>query len=131
MPTYYSWSADKPCTTNEVYGFTLKKSYQDQPSVGKQSKLCTKQQMDSNKTNYQSGRMTNSAIGPKIINKGYVSGAVKVTDKIQRSDCPVGVYLDKQTTVANAYELKKPRSEEIFLWHSLAGNLVYCKNYPA
>merc|ERR1711976_195561 len=153
-PSYYHWSQDKPCTTNQTYGFAFRDTVVDLPP-GQKKKLgpFDYTRPFSNAAFFPSIYHDNSLTAParsrpmaKLhpckefcppgtknkfdINKGYVMGYVPVTEKIQKGDVPVGVSLSRTVSAPPAYSPPQPKAKDLYLWHTLSGTLVHCKNFP-
>ena len=143
-PSYYHWSMDKPCTTNQVYGFSSKGQTTDDYK-GKKSYRAPNDHVRpfSNcgffpQISYKTYMTVNQKGQPGLeepskrfnINKDYVMGYTPVTDKIVHSDVPAGFKLTRSVTVPPAYEHRRPKGKDLYLWHTLSGTLVHCKNYP-
>ncbi|KAK2161353.1 hypothetical protein LSH36_118g04022 [Paralvinella palmiformis] len=159
-PSYYHWSMDKPSTTNQVYGFELKDSLVEvkprkqlgpfdytrpfsntgffpQISASSSHVKATAKSLDP--LSARSGRQP-SAAGDQVwmpdnrfnINRGYTAGYVPIKERLVHSSVPVGKLLDRSKSAPiSTYDYKKPRAEELYLWHTLSGSLVHVKNYPA
>ena len=152
-PTYYHWAMDKPCTTNQTYGFELKGEITKYASV-----QALKAPQRAGQYNY-TRPFSSLAFFPEIpdkrkgltvgerhiktagvldtkspgvpnrfnINKGYTMGHVPVSSRVQRRKYPAEVQLVSFEAVPQAYVHPKPKQKEIFLWHTLAGCLVHAK----
>ena len=138
-PSYYHWSMDKPCTTNSVYGFYMRDDEQFKNS--KPPKRSGP--FDSTRPFSNSGffpqiayKSSLTAREPKMshnvfdINKGYTMGHVPVTDKLIKSEVPVGFKLSRSVTAPAGFKYEEPRGKNIYLWHTLSGSLVHAKNFP-
>jgi hypothetical protein len=64
------------------------------------------------------------------INKGYIVGSVPVTEKIVKSDVPVGVALSRTVSAPPAFRAAPPKGKDTYLWHTVLGSLVHCRNFP-
>ena len=153
-PTYYHWAMDKPCTTNQTYGFELK---------GEMTKYASLQALKPPKP---SGRFdqvrpfSSLAFFPEIpdkrksmtvgerhiktagvldtktpgvqsrfnINKGYTMGHVPVSSRVQCRKYPAEVQLISYQAVPQVYQHPKAKEKDIYLWHTLSGCLVHAKN---
>lgn len=140
MPTYYSWAKDRPCTTNEVYGYSLRNSSTnnehrthysttDAFPGGATRKYQQKSASQDSKRSPQWGEQqwNRQTAGTKVINKGYVAGYVPVTQKVSK-DHRSGVNLVRTGSVPGAYEYPSSDTKNVYLWHTLSGTLVHCKN---
>lgn len=153
-PTYYHWSHDKPCTTNQVYGFYMKDEMEEKERTSmnpsKKSGPFDYVRPFSNlgffpeiKAANGSQRLTKSSMGlesrsvyyppkkpiqNKTINRGYTAGYVPVYSKVTVSKYPAGVKLQKFQATPPAFQRSAAKEKEIFLWHTLSGCLVHCKN---
>ena len=152
-PNYYHWAADKPCTTNQVYGFLLKESMvkgNTDRQIGpfdytrpfsnsgffpqistNQSTMTTSQAKP-----IRALRSANEAALPgnrnrsKSINRGYTAGYTPVMEKMKSSSLPSRYILNRSSSApAKVHEHRKPKADDLYLWHTLAGNLVHVKNY--
>lgn len=154
-PSYYHWSIDKPCTTNQVYGFQLKDSmvkvnpdrklgpfdytrpfsnsgfFPQISNQGTMASCSTKPSRDSRSASTAESSNNNNMNKARFnINRGYIMGHVPVTKKIVRSSLPSGMILSRSSSApAKVHEHQKRKGDEIYLWHTLAGNLVHVKNY--
>lgn len=151
-PSYYHWSQDKPCTTNQTYGFAFRDTVVD-PPPGQKRKTHELTRPFSNSAFFPTISSESSLTAPSRsrplaslrpcrefcppgiknkfdINKGYVMGPVPVTQKIRRSDVPVGVALSRSITAPPAFCPQPPKGKDTYLWHTVLGSLVHCKNFP-
>lgn len=136
MPAYYSWAKDRPCTTNEVYGYSLRNSSTNSqhrthysttdafPGGAARKHLQTSASDTSERSPPQWNKQTGST---KVINRGYVAGYVPVTKKVSK-DHRSGVNLVQTGSVPEAYEYPSSNTKNVYLWHTLSGTLVHCKN---
>ena len=143
-PSYYHWSMDKPCTTNQVYGFHSKddraedykgkKPYKGPFDYTRPFSNCGFFPQISYKkymTAMEKPKRTHYNPDTRFdINKGYTMGYTPVTEKIRQTDIPAGFKLNRSVTVPPAYEYPTPKGKDLYLWHTLSGTLVHCKNYP-
>lgn len=156
-PSYYHWSIDKPCTTNQVYGYEVKQTMVDVPPrktpgpfdyTRPFSNSAFFPQISSDGTHLTSHVLptkkktacptsarrpaTSADSKPRFeLNRGYVMGHTPVVDKVVRASLPAGVQLDRSLSAPpKIYKYPVPKAKEIFLWHTLAGSLVHVKNYP-
>lgn len=151
-PSYYHWSQDKPCTTNQTYGFSFRDSVVDHPAnIHKKASELTRP--FSNSAFFPAISSENSLTAPSRsrplaslrpsrdfcppgnknrfdINRGYTMGPVPVTEKICKTDVPVGVSLSRTISAPPAYRAQPPRGKDTYLWHTVLGSLVHCRNYP-
>ncbi len=158
-PTYYHWARDKPCTTNQVYGYGLPtgdgvdgKTRKEKPGpfdytrpfsasaffpqISKSSDGLSSGGHGNKKTRHLGMRRPCPEYCPPgfknkfDINKGYVMGPVPVTDRVRRSNLPIGVKLDRSISApCGTYQYREPKGPEAFLWHTLAGTLVRVRNH--
>lgn len=147
-PSYYHWSQDKPCTTNQTYGFDFRGSVKNEKRIRKDAFDYTRPfsnsaffpaiSHDSSLTAPARSRpIRPGAVVPpgKVnvfdINKGYHMGYRPMTERAVRSSLPEGVKLDRTVSAPPVYKSPESRYKEIFLWHTLSGSLVHAKNYPS
>lgn len=149
-PSYYHWSMDKPCTTNETYGFSMKnaepvpttRTIPDPFSYTRPFSNCGFFPQITYKNRLTTAVLPRPSLRPTKeyhpqgstnrfdINRGYSMGYTPVTDKIQKRDIPAGFKLSRSVTAPEAFRPEQPRGKDLFLWHTLSGTLVHCKNYP-
>lgn len=153
-PTYYHWAMDKPCTTNQTYGFKLKAEMAKYASLqalkpfkasGKSdytrpfSSLPFFPEIPDKRKGLTVGERHIKTAGvldtktPGVqsrfnINKGYTMGSVPVSSRVQRRKYPAEVQLINFEAVPQVYQHPKPKENDIFLWHTLSGCLVHAKN---
>lgn len=139
-PSYYHWSLDKPCTTNAVYGFYMR----DDEDYKKSKPLKASGPFDYTRPFSNSGffpqisfqgqltvkKQTKMSHNMFDINRGYTMGHKPVTQKLVKQDVPVGFKLSRSVTAPPAFASQASRGKDAYLWHTLAGSLVHCKNYP-
>lgn len=152
-PSYYHWSQDKPVTTNQTYGFEFKDVAASETTAKRKLGPFDYTRPFSNSAFFPTISHDSSLTAPARsrplaslrpcegfcppgvqnvfdINKGYVMGSVPITQKIHKSAVPVGVSLSKCATAPAAYVPQQPKAKDLYLWHTLSGTLVHCKNYP-
>lgn len=152
-PSYYHWSQDKPVTTNQTYGFELRDLATDDGEKKKKLGPFDYTRPFSNSAFFPTISHDNSLTAPARsqplarlrpcnefcppgvanvfdINRGYVMGRVPITEKINNSSVPVGVSLSRSVTAPPAYVQQESRAKDLYLWHTLSGTQVHCKNYP-
>lgn len=138
MPTYYNWAKDRPCTTNEVYGYSLRNSSKNKqrrthysttdsfPGGAPRKHQQTSASQTSERARPQWNKPTDDTKG---INRGYIAGYVPVTKKVGKDHrSGVGVNLVQTGSVPEAYEYPRSSAKNTYLWHTLSGTLVHCKN---
>ena len=137
---YYHWSMDKPCTTNQEYGYRAR-HYKLDPEW---RPVKRKDAFDYNKPwstidilpDIGLRDVSKPAKEQKMslitfnINDGYVLGPTPVTEKIIKRKIPVGCARYRQTYIPPAYAYKTYPHKDILLWHAHAENLVQVRHYP-
>ena len=150
-PSYYHWAMDKPCTTNQTYGYFHRESTDltaKKPTGPKGPFDYTRPFSNSGFFPQISwkGRLTSatqarplrpskdynppSSINRFDINKGYTMGHSPVYERVAKPEQPVGCMLNRSASAPAAYRYPEPKGKDIFLWHTLSGCLVHAKNYP-
>ena len=150
QPTYYRWAEDKPCTTNQTYGYELRNG--DGRNAGSSTcRLCmaeaaaaaataaaaAKRQAERQQRkmagNRRDGvvRRYSEEVQCKPINKGYTVGHVPITKRLQAVSS--GGRAGRQRGAggtASSCELNHQQSggKDLYLWHALSGTIVHCKN---
>jgi len=143
-PTYYRWAEDKPCTTNQTYGYELRNS----DSAGNNTcPLCVAEatasaaaaaaaakrqaERERRKTagNRRDGgvRRYSDEVQYKPINKGYTMGHVPITKRLQASSGRTGRQRGAGGTSSSCEQHQQSDGKDLYLWHALSGTLVYCK----
>jgi len=143
--TFYSWARDKPCTTNSIYGWTLRSTVgAADTNTGKEltrreakhnlsGELTTRSKADlsgfqRNKKTCEICLLEPSSINKFNINRGYVTGYVPVKDKIARKSAANEKRMSKShDTITDQSE--DGSGKDLCLWHSLSGTLVHCPDY--
>lgn len=145
--SYYHWAQDKPCTTNQTYGFNIQSSTDESqskkprgpfdytrpfsnsgffPEISWKGRLTTSEKPRA--LNPSTGYHPASSVTRFNINKGYSMGHVPVTDKIIRSKHPSGLNLSRAVSAPATFR-EEPKGKDIYLWHTLSGCLVHAKNH--
>ena len=161
-PKYYHWSQEKPCTTNQNYGFLLKDELRERQMFDttqpKKPKSYTRPfsnmgffpeivyKEPPNALNPKSlpviDRFTTKisdcfipppSINKFDINKGYTMGPVPVKSRMMKpiQGQPLGYKLYRSTSAPPGVfqEVARPKSKDLYLWHSLSGCLVHVDNH--
>ena len=151
-PTYYHWSRDKPCTTNETYGFFVADEYSearprrrpngpddyDRPfSNSAFFPEILWPQLTGGRSKFEGVRRPSGAYCPPSslntfdINRGYTTGSysLPILRRIQHNAVPVNMMLSHAVSAPPAYHERRSRLKDIYLWHSLAGTLVHARNH--
>jgi len=144
-PTFFSWSRDKPCTTNAVYGWTLRTTAGGGGATERKMNLTQSKQ---NLTDSHDLRMTRSKtdtrgfqrkeksceicrlpsnVNKYNINSGYVTGYVPVSEKTARNITTNENTVQRSNDLSN--QSKNGSRKYLCLWHSLSGTLVHCPDY--
>ena len=148
-PTYYHWSQDKPCTTNQVYGFQIKDTLTTDcaktkafpgpfdytrpfsncgffPEIAHTGGLVAKhrQSMSAMERSFLQG----SATKRFNINEGYSLGPDPIHKRVIQRDHPADVKLARFQSAPSTYRYPVPKEHDIYLWHTLSGSLVHVKN---
>ena len=138
---YYHWSMDKPCTTNQEYGYRFRHYNQDP----EWTPIKRKDAFDYNKPwstiNVLPDIGAREVVKPdkkdrqmsliKVnINDGYVLGHTPVTEKIIKREIPVGCARYRQTYIPPAFKPKTYPHRDLMLWHAHAENLVQVRHFP-
>ncbi|ELU17206.1 hypothetical protein CAPTEDRAFT_226824 [Capitella teleta] len=151
-PSYYHWSQDKPATTNQTYGFTFRESMIEGPAnIRKKASELTRP--FSNSAFFPTISSENNLTAPSRsrplaslhpnrdfcppgiknrfdINRGYTMGPVPITAKIHKDTVPSGVSLSRTVSAPPAYKAMPAKGKDTYLWHTVLGSLVHCRNYP-
>ncbi len=151
-PTYYHWSQDKPCTTNQIYGFDQKaemvKSRQmgtitkDGPfgytrpfsNLGFFPEISHSNGVISKSDTARRARaaLTKSApvrrSTPLKMNEGYHMGYYPVIERVVKREYPADVRLSRFQSAPPTYKYAIPKEKDIYLWHTLSGCLVHARN---
>ena len=139
-PSYYHWSLDKPCTNNSVYGFYWRdEDCYKNPKPPKKTGPFDYTRPFSNSGFFPQIAFKGGMTGKKEekssqnlfdINRGYTMGAIPLSKKLNKSSGePVGFKLQRTSTAPEGHEYAQPRGKSLYLWHTLSGTLVHCKNY--
>jgi len=154
-PTYFSWAHDKPCTTNQVYGFAIKGDMTTDiktkdvlgpfdyvrpfsncgffPEISSSGGLVSKHRFSSAtgaSKSIDTTVRTSSAIRKAFnINDGYTSGGPdSIRNRMVKSQYPADVRLQRIQTSPPIYQHPVKKEKDIYLWHTLSGCLVHAKN---
>jgi hypothetical protein len=149
-PTFYRWAQDKPCTTNQTYGYELrmqsstradgcgisnnskcKKSCSGCPSE-MQTAACKQQRPQHQRPFSTSTSLANysTEVAYKPINRGYTTGYIPITKKIaKQAGSASGAHQRRGMTGPSAHGHSQSKGEDLYMWHALSGTLVHCKNY--
>jgi hypothetical protein len=145
-PTYYRWSQDKPCTTNQTYGYGLSTTSTGTGCNGTnntRNKSCTNggtsgsggggggtahdKELLEHELSQRKQFGYGSEVQCKPINKGYTMGHVPITKKTAGNKGVVtGVQLQPTIVTPSSYMYPQSRGKDVYLWHTLSGNLVHC-----
>lgn len=158
-PSYYHWAQDKPCTTNQNYGFAikpdmLKRQAEDRlkpkkpdgpfdymrpfsnlgffPEITLQKCLTSKRSRTAplSKSKIRaSSSGSPSSINTFDVNRGFSMGHVPITSRLCKPALPTDVRLIHHKSVPSTYDFPVPKNESIYLWHTLSGCLVHVKNH--
>lgn len=151
-PSYYHWSQDKPCTTNDVYGYYLKGYVEQQKTTKAPTKKGPFDYMrpfsssgffpaiaDPSQKSYQEIRLGGKRPCPSYcppstenrlnLRRGYTMGYTPISSRVTHSDVPKGVSLSRTVSAPAPYSIAEPKGKDLYLWHALAGSLVHTKNY--
>ncbi len=149
-PTYYQWAMNRPCTTNQTYGYELRggmaKSAQQRSTKPRHSSHYARPfssaaflpEIPDKRRNLtvgerqlrQAGVLDRTSPGTQNrfnINDGYTMGSVPVSSRVQQRKHPAGVRLVDLTTVPPAYVQPPRKEKDVILWHTLLGCLVHAK----
>jgi len=146
-PTYYRWAEDKPCTTNQTYGYELRNAIGGNSGTST-CKLCaaeaaaaaaeaaaaSKRQAERQQRKLAGNRRNRGVrrystdVQCKPINKGYTMGHVPITKRLQASSEGAGRQQGAGGTSSLYEEHQQANGKDLYLWHALSGTLVYCKN---
>jgi len=149
-PTYYRWAEDKPCTTNQTYGFELRHTDAGNGCVRcnackvgaaeaaaaaaaaakREDRRQQVQQRETagNRRDGSSASCYSTKVQCKPINKGYTVGHVPITKRLKAAAGGRRQRGADGTTVSSSEEQQQPNGKDLYLWHALSGTLVYCKN---
>ena len=148
-PTYYRWAEDKPCTTNQTYGFDLRDMHAGNGCVRCNScKVCAaeaaaaadataKKEARRQEREMAGNRRDRSAadgcysgkVQCKPINKGYTMGHVPITKRLKAAAAASGRrQRGVDGTTVSGEQHQQSNGKDLYLWHALSGTLVYCKN---
>jgi len=153
-PTYYRWAEDKPCTTNQTYGYELRNRDGQNGCVRCNAcKICAAEasaaaaSAATKKTSAElqqhravsggGGRRDTSAacrhsekVQCKPINRGYTMGHIPITKRLQAASSGGGRRRQRTaggTGTSIDHELQTG-GKDLCLWHALSGTVVYCKS---
>lgn len=147
-PTFYRWSQDKPCTTNQTYGYELRLGLSGSNTLGtncghnKNKNKSSGEPAEASRSHAahqrkqiddRSSTDRSATTSCKPINRGYVMGYVPVTKKMAkgREAAMSGVMLKRDAGRPAAYSAPQQSGQDMYLWHALSGTLVHCKNYDS
>ena len=152
-PTFYHWSADKPCTTNDTYGYYLKEYVEQQKSQPPKKRgpfdytrpFSSSGFFPSIADGNQSKSFQEIRAGGKLrpcpdfcppgidnrfnIRRGYTMGHTPVAARISYTEVPQGVKLGRTISAPAPFSITEPKGKDMYLWHTLAGSLVHIRNY--
>lgn len=150
-PTYYRWAVDKPCTTNQTYGYELRHADAGNGCVRCNTcKVCAaeaaaaaaaaekreasrearrqQREMAGNRRDGSAGCYSGK-VQCKPINKGYTMGPVPITKRLKAAAAGGGRQRrGADGATASGEQHQQPNGKDLYLWHALSGTLVYCKN---
>jgi hypothetical protein len=149
---YYHWSMDKPCTTNDEYGFFNKNALPSIkttakaipgpfdytrpfsnmgffPAIADQSRQTVSVQP---RPSLRPSKEYHPSSSRNLfdINRGYTMGHIPACKRLVKSDPPAGFKLSRVVSAPTAFDYPTPKGKDMLLWHTLAGTLVHVKNYP-
>ena len=158
-PTYYHWAKDKPCTTNQDYGFLgkpdmLRRQAEDRlkpkrvegpfdyarpfsnlgffPDISEAKALTLQRSKTAPAYKRVPPGVLSSAPGPVNtfdINRGYSMGHVPIPSRVTKRQYPADVKLVRHQSVPSTYQQPVSAQKDLFLWHTLSGCLVHVKNH--
>jgi len=150
-PTYYRWAEDKPCTTNQTYGFELRHDIGNGCVRCNACKACAaeaaaaaaaaaerdaarearrqQREMAGNRRADASAGCQSERPQCKPINRGYTMGPVPITKRLKAAALGGGRRRGGGGGGSTG-DQHDPQStgKDLYLWHALSGTLVYCKN---
>jgi len=147
-PTYYHWAMDKPCTSNQTYGYDLKGTLTTDcaktkafpgpfdytrpfsncgffPEIGGHNGGLVAKHKDSEVARSTASAPVRRSAG---INTGYTLGPDPIHKRLVQRDQPAGVRLSRFQSAPSTYRYTSPAEKSVYLWHTLAGCLVHVKN---
>ena len=158
-PSYYHWSQEKPCTSNQTYGFLLRNHLSSDikqsgaiddytrpfsnlgffPEITSSGGLVA--QHGRSRT-AMSAKLPTRIVKPEVapspssvnrfnINRGYTVGIDPIHKRLDKNSFQSGKPILRQQSAPAAYRTRVPDEKNIYLWHSLSGCLVHVKNKPA
>ena len=152
-PTYFHWSEDKPCTTNQTYGYFLsgyleakEREMAGRPKARMGAFDYTRPFSNSrffpeiahaqkSKSDKQDERIKDAVFerlalrkAPRFnINDGYSVGAFPIYKRVAQRDAPAGVRVKRYQSAPSTYRPPVAKENDIYLWHTLSGSLVHVK----
>jgi len=147
QPSYYRWAEDKPCTTNQTYGYELRNG--DSRNAGKNTsaqcaaeaaaaaasaaaaakRQAERQQRKTAGSRRDAGvRRYSDETQCKPINKGYTMGHTPITKRLQAWSGGSGRQRSAGGSSTLCEHRQQSENKDLYLWHALSGTLVYCKN---
>ncbi len=145
---------DKPCTTNQTYGFDLKDEMDKYARIRASKPPKKIGPFDYTRPFSNMGFFPEIpddrkglTVGERIIksagvldrkskglqnrfdiNRGYTMGHIPVSARVRSARYPAEVKLVSFQAIPPVYERAKPKEKDIYLWHSLSGCLVHARN---
>jgi len=146
QPSYYRWAEDKPCTTNQTYGYELRNSQNagkntcricaaEAAAAAASAAAAAKRQAERQQRKTAGSRRDGGVsrysdhVQCKPINKGYTMGHTPITKRLQASSGGAGRQRSAGGSSTTLCELhQQSENKDLYLWHALSGTLVYCKS---
>ncbi len=150
-PTYFHWAMNKPCTTNQIYGYELRADIAKHKSSTVHTRPFSstaflpeikdkkRGQSLSERRTKSAGDVLNKSYRPTKprfnLNEGYEAGPVPVHTRYTWRRPPAASELVGRAGVPEAFVLPASKRRDVLLWHSLSGCLVNVKtrvqpNFP-
>ena len=143
-PTYYRWAEDKPCTTNQTYGYELRSGITGNnttcplcaaeaaaaaaTAAAAAKRQAERQQRQTAKDRRDGGVKHSDKVQCKPINKGYTVGHVPITKRLQASNGGAGRQRGAGVTSSFCEQHEQSDGKDLYLWHALSGTIVCCRN---
>jgi len=144
-PTYYRWAEDKPCTTNQTYGYELRSGITgnsptcplcvaeaaaaEAATAAAAKRQAERQQRQTEKGRRDGGVKHSDKVQCKPINKGYTVGHMPIRKRLQASSGGAGGQRGAAGATSSFCEQHdQSDSKDLYLWHALSGTIVCCRN---
>jgi len=143
-PTYYRWAEDKPCTTNQTYGYELRSGNggnntcqlcaAEAAAAAAAAETAAKRQAERQQQRQAAaarrdgGVRHSDKVQCKPINKGYTVGHVPITKRLQASTGGAGRQRPAGAASSLCEQHQQSDPKDLYLWHALSGTLVCCRN---